>query len=186
MGRQVGTSRGADAMMGWLSGSPLRLALVVLVALCSAFAGFHAIGALAEPTRQNARLDTVREALERVEQVGGGQISDAYPEHAVCTQALLSASSRLQRTLSQEATRAGLAVDLLTVAADGGSAASGLAPLRVQVQASGSLEGAVRLTAALDQSRPTVFVDRYELRHQRDGVSLKLTGRAFCWISAGK
>ena len=172
--------------MGWLSQGPLRLALVILVTLCSAFAGFYAIGALAAPTRQDARLDAVREALDRAEQVGGGQISDAYPEHAVCTEALLSASARLRRTLSQEATRAGVAVDLLTVTADGGSASSGLAPLRVQVQANGSLEGAIRLTAALDQSRPTVFVDRYELRHQRSGVSLKLTGRAFCWTSAGK
>lgn len=172
--------------MVWLSQSPLRLALVVLVTLCSAFGGFYAIGALAAPARQDARLDAVRAALDRAARVGGGQVNDAYPEQAVCTQALLTASARLQRTLSQEATRAGLAVDQLTVAADGGSAASGLAPLRVQIQASGSLEGAVRLTAALDQSRPTVFVDRYELRHQRGGVSLKLTGRAFCWINAGR
>lgn len=172
--------------MGWRSQSPLRLALVVLVTLCSTFAGFCAISALAAPTRQDARMDAVREALDRAERVGGGQVNDAYPEHAVCTEALLSASGRLQRALSQEATRAGLAVDQLTVAADGGLAASNLAPVRVQIQANGSFEGAVRLTAALDQSRPTVFVDRYELRHQRGGVSLKLTGRAFCWINVGR
>lgn len=173
-------------MKGWLSESPLRLALVVLVTLCSAFAGFYAIGALAAPTRQGARLDAVREALDRAERVSAGQVNDAYPEQAVCSEALLSASARLQRALSQTAAKAGLNVDQLTVTADGGSVSSGLAPLRVQIEASGSLEGAVRLTAALDQSRPTVFLDRYELRHQSGGVSLKLAGRAFCWINAGK
>jgi hypothetical protein len=166
--------------------SPLNVSLVLLVALLVGFGSFHALSALATPARFKTELDTVQASIDYAERAQTEQSGGRYPAGAVCRRALVAATADLRARLDASIRQAGLSIGQVSVVADSSSAVTGLTTLRVALEAEGAPEGATRLTAALDDMRPLVFIDHYELRRQATGASLKIAGRAFCWSEASK
>jgi len=173
-------------MTNGLSTNPLALSAAVLVILCGGFLAFHAIDTLATPRAFAAKMEAARASIDYAAQKNIRPDAGAYPANAVCSKTLVVGAADLEAALTTRVVQSGMTVRQVSVAADGAAAAAGLTTLRVIVEAEGGLDSATRLTAALDETRPVVFIDRYELRRQPGGGVLKMAGRAFCWTGAGK
>lgn len=160
--------------------TPLSAGIAALLFLSGATASYLGLDALARPTGFSARVEAAR-AAQRSGQAKTGAGPRRFPDTVICRQATVPASLALSRRLADAAGRHSLAVSQLQVApGTPEKALLGLAPIDVQLIATGSQVGAYGLIADFEQTSPAVLIDRLELRPKGGAMVLQLSGRAYC------
>ncbi len=120
---------------------------------------------------------------ERLGQTASGPL--VHPAGAVCRQSPAAAAAALQQRLQSGASANGLTVaSLVVVPGAGDEALGGLTPITFTIEANGRYDAAVLLVAGLAKAQPEIFIDQADLKSQTSSVTLKLSGRLYCSISA--
>lgn len=161
---------------------PLALAIAVLGGVTVLVLSSLAMSAVVRPKDYDARLAALNQSVAEIERSAPASQVQVSGESTFCGGSQLAAAPRLRDDLVKAAGAAGMTVKLLDVLA--GARSANLAAIDVSFTVEGPYDGAVRLIGALQASQPEVFVDSVDLAPGGGGFSLKVKGRAFCWISA--
>jgi hypothetical protein len=161
------------------------LTLGVFAALVAAVGAWVGLDALAKPPHFAEREAAVHGALERASHLnrlarGGG----AYSEHAVCSGLGGAESASITKAIAASAAQAGVTIaDLVASPPPPGRESSAIAPVALRLQASGPYEAVSGWIDRMARAEPQIFVDTLDLVSRSPNVSLKLTGKVFCWTS---
>ncbi len=164
--------------------STLTLAVAVLAGAITLAGLGWGLSAAARPKDYAERMTAVDAALAEIERTSGAAQAANYGEGVLCRGPALSAANALRGRLVQQSAQTGLTVKTVSAAPSAAGGASKLAAIDVVYVAEGSYEGARRMIAALGAGQPEVFIDSLEFRPSAGATRLKISGRAFCWISA--
>jgi len=163
-----------------------KVVTAATLSLVAGVAGWAGLSLLAQPPDLNARLAGVRQQTETAEDLLHGATHAAdYPAGAVCGKAAGSEADDLRQAVQALARQAGVNLTRVDVTPGVGDEATGdLTPVNIQIEASGRYDQTVGLMAAMAKLRPLIFVDQSDLTSQVSAVTFKLSGHAYCSISA--
>jgi len=169
--------------------SPLETHVVfaaAILALVAGFAGWIVLSWVATPADLGPRLAQVeRQTAQAEDLLSHNNHIGAYPIDAVCPRASGPAAAQLKLDVQTAAAGAGVTVTRVEISSGvAGEAMDGLSPIKIGLEASGRYDQAVNLLNALAKLRLEIFVDQSDLNSKVSAVSLKLSGHAYCSISA--
>ncbi|ATQ43427.1 GspMb/PilO family protein [Caulobacter mirabilis] len=163
--------------------STLTLGVAVLLAVLVVSALSWGLGAAARPSDYRQRMAAVNRTLSEIERAGP-QKPSAYGATTLCRTSALAAAGALRARLAQQSTAAGLTARQLAVTAGSGGGYPRLTAIDVSYAAEGPYDGVRRMLGSLGAGGPEVFIDQFEIKPAGDKTTVKIKGRAFCWISA--
>jgi len=156
------------------------------LALVTGLVAWMVLSWIAKPADLGPRLAEVQRRTDAAEALLSHHSHiGAYPIDAVCARAAGPAANQLKQDVQTAAASAGVAVGRLEISpgvAD--EAMDGLSPINIRLEASGRYDQTVSLLKALARLRPQIFVDQSDLNAQVSVVALKLSGHAYCSLSA--
>lgn len=165
--------------------SPIAIASAVLGVLIIAALTLWALSAMAKPKDFDRRMAVVEAQLVALAQSSSTRQASAYSAGALCSTPLVPAANAMQDELGRQAAASGLSMTQISVApGDAAAPSPGLSAMDLVLTVEGPYASARRFLGGLQASSPEVFVDSFELRPAGAQVRLRVTGRAFCWISS--
>lgn len=159
--------------------APRDLGVAAGLALSSALVMSMLLAAIASPKALTARVSALQgQSDEAARLLQRSRAPAGYPLDAVCSKSVDRQARDLRDALQGYA--GALQLSVTGVEIEPVVARSGLAPIRLRFQASGSYESAVRLLGALADQRPLIFADSVDMTSRTTSVTLVFTGRAYC------
>ena len=157
----------------------------LVLTLIAAVAAWSLMSWLSKPTNFDVRMSELAKQVSRSETLAASAGAlDSHPAHAVCPGLRPEDLDRLRASVGAAAVRAGLPAPSLTFSAAEATQTASMAPVKLNLQATGGYEAMLGLISQLERSEPEIFVDSLDLRTSAATVDLKLSGKVFCWTSA--
>jgi hypothetical protein len=166
--------------------NPAEAAAAGLVALVTASTAGAILMMIAQPKAVAQGAPRAEHDIARIEtMLRSPGDPDAYPRGAVCEAWPATVAVTVSQTIQATAKTGGLAVSALTVN-PGASSGSGrrLAPVSVQLRATGPYTSVVHFLDALSKTRPMIFLDSVDLKTNITAVELNMNGRFYCSLYA--
>lgn len=162
--------------------NPAEAAAAGLVALVTASTVGAVLMIVAQPKAVSRDAPRAERDIARIEaMIRSPGDPDAYPRGAVCEAWPATVAATVSQTIQATAKTAGLAVSAVTVnpGASGGSGRR-LAPVSIQLRATGPYASVVHFLDALSKTRPMIFLDSVDLKTNTAAVELNMNGRFYC------
>jgi hypothetical protein len=168
-------------------GNSLKIGVAMLVAGACGLAAWTGLTALATPPDFAGRRAALTQRVAQLEHLARLPAdTGAFGPRAVCP-ATDAAAIQSVRAAIQGASGGDAGVKLTYVALQpvaSPSTTARLAPVTLDVRAEGSYSAMSAFIDRLVALQPVVFVDRLDLQSAKPDVTLKLSGKVFCWTSA--
>lgn len=141
------------------------------------------LSALARPADRAERLVQLERKLDRLETLQRGAAGEGpvYPRGAICREGVGRGVGLVEQKVRAQLGQARLATIAFEPSTPVGDS---LMAVSFRFEIEGSYEDTVSLLRGLDAARPTLFVDSVDLVSRTSTVSLRLSGRFYCSISA--
>jgi hypothetical protein len=159
--------------------------IAVTLAVASACFSAFALSRLSHPADYKESTASIAAKLDRADKLlkAPGD-AFAYPVATLCSDQV-AATDALKKGVETGAAASSVALtSLLVNASSSVSPGAELSPIEVRFEATGQYEALLQLLNSLSKTQPEVFVESLDLKPQTSTVSMKFSGRAFCWTSA--
>lgn len=164
---------------------PILIGLAIALAVGVAGASWSVLSIISRPAGLQARLAGLEQRVNQARVLAsrpptGGE----YAAHAICAAPDDRELASLRRSLETAATPLGLQLASLDILPSAPPAGSRLTPVQVSLEADGGYDAALSLVGRLARVQPQLFVDNLHLISRTSSVTLKLTGKVYCWTPA--
>lgn len=167
--------------------SPLSVAGAATLAIACALLAGKALWMLATPVDFETRRGALETRIARLEaSAGQADRPSAFGPGALCPTSDATGVEGVRQAFALAAAQSSVTLTDLTAArADGADLRQRIAPIDLRIQGEGGSDAVFALLHRLSRGAPELFVDRLDLVAKPPNVTMKLSGRVFCWTSAG-
>lgn len=160
-----------------------RIALLAAASAAAAALGWFALSAMTTPPDFAARKAAVQASLDRAEALGRRtRVASSHGAGAVCPTLTETDLAAVRQEIIGSAGQAGVTLTDLNLAPPASLQGHGrIAPVALRLQGEAAYESVSAWLDLLARRQPEIFVDTLDLANRPPRVSVKLTGKVFCW-----